>query len=213
MHIILLFAAYLAATTLGTPVAQIFDTFEGDIALLNGQGIINNPPQDFSEPGYVDSTGQEQEGGYDTTTATNYLQAQVPSQDVFSGSGAGCSAEKLFCCQGGSGPPGTLMSDSEFQEKCVLCMSSLYFLIIHSSNLVAASFAKSWFGREWENIDSEQKEQDDKCQVESNGSCCQSKFAAGAVSFPFPLFPQRPTTTPNKPSLRPSHGESNPRVS
>ena len=147
MHTILLFAAYLSATTLATPVAQVFDTFEGDIALLNGQGIISNPLQDFSEPGYVGSTGQEQEGGYPPSlngdaTTTNYLQAQVPSQDIFSSSGAGCPTEELFCCQGGSGPPGTLMSDSEFQGKCITCMSSLYF-IIHSSKLVAASFAKS----------------------------------------------------------------------
>lgn len=146
MHTILLFAAYLSATTLATPVAELFDTFGGDSALLNGQGIFSNPPQDFSEPDYVGSTGQEQEGGYSVplsgdATTTNYLQAQVPSQDIFS-SGAECPADKLFCCQGGSGTPGTLMSDAEFQGKCITCMSSLYF-IIHFSRLVAASFAKS----------------------------------------------------------------------
>lgn len=146
MHTILLFAAYLSATTLAIPVAELSDTFGGDSALLNGQATINNPPQDFSEPDYVGSTGQEQEGGYSLSlsgdgTSTNYLQAQVPSQDTFS-SGGECPAEKLFCCQGGSGTPGTLMSDAEFKGKCISCMSSLYF-IIHFSKLVAASFAKS----------------------------------------------------------------------
>lgn len=205
MHTILLFAAYLSATTVAIPVVELFDTFEGDSALLDGQGIIQNPAQDFSGPGYVGSPPPSLSG--DGTT-TNYLQAQVPSQDIFS-SGAGCPSEELFCCQGGSGPPGTLMSDAEFQGKCIACMSSLYF-IIHFPKLFAASLLNLNWGKK--HIDSDKNAQDDdKCQFVSNGSCCQSEIGAGAVSCPHP--PSSPLRNHHQEKTRLTHGESNHYVS
>lgn len=196
MHTILLFAAYLSATTLAIPVVELFGTFEGDSALLNGQGTIQNPAQDFSEPGYVGSAPPSLSG--DGTT-TNYLQAQVPSQDIFS-SGAECPSKKLFCCQGGSGPPGTLISDAEFQGKCKACMSSFYF-IIHFPNLVAASLLNLNWGKK--HIDDNKYAQgDDRCQSASNGSCCQSEIGAGDVSCPHPPSSPLPTTTKKKQKKR-----------
>lgn len=134
MHTFLLIAAYLSATTLATPVAQLFDTFEEDFASLNNQQSIKNLPQDFnSAVGELEPDGSTgQEGGNNAPlfltgdTTTSYLQAQVPSQVTFGNFGAGCPSKKLFCCQGGSGSPGTLISDAAFNGRCIPCMSSIF---------------------------------------------------------------------------------------
>lgn len=41
-------------------------------------------------------------------------------------------------------------------------------------------------------IDNDENTSDEKCQLESNGSCCRSSFAAGAVSCPPPAPPPPP---------------------
>lgn len=134
MHTFLLIAAYLSATTLATPVAQLFDSFEEESASPTNQQEIKNLPEYFTNKlGGLPFIGQ-QEGDNNAplsfltgdTTRPNYLQAQVPSQDTFSNFGAGCPSEKLFCCQGGSGPPGTLIQDASFKEKCIPCRSPTY---------------------------------------------------------------------------------------
>lgn len=134
MHTPFLFVAYLSAT-LATPVAQFLDSFEDDTAAtLNNKQGIQNLPQDFGtdELEYL-STGLQPIGGNDAPFfltgdgTTNFLQAQVPSQNTFSDFGKECPPEELFCCLGGSGPPGSLFTAAAFHDKCIPCMSYLSY--------------------------------------------------------------------------------------
>lgn len=146
MHTFLFIAAYLSATTVATPVAQLFDSFETDYATLSNQQDIKILPIDFTNT-VGDSNAPPLAVLTGDTTTPSYLQAQVPPQDSFSNFGGGCPAQKLFCCQGGSGPPGALISDASFQAKCIPCRV-LYFIYIYylTPKLVCAAcnmFAKS----------------------------------------------------------------------
>lgn len=53
-------------------------------------------------------------------------------------------------------------------------------------------FANKCLHRETFKIDNDENTGDEKCQLESNGSCCQPSFAAGAVSPPPGLRPRPP---------------------
>lgn len=137
MHTIFLFTAYLSAT-LATPVAQFFDLFQDDkAATINNKHGIQEISQDFGIDGleYI-SMGQEQAGGNDAPpflivdATTNYLQAQVPSQDIFSNFGGNCPSKELFCCRGGSGPPDSLITEDAFNQRCIPC--TFYLLYISS---------------------------------------------------------------------------------
>lgn len=135
MHTFFLFVACLSAT-IATPVAQLFEFFADDAAVtINNKQDINNLPKGFGTGGleYL-STGLQQLDENDAPpffagdATTNYLQAQVPSQDSFSNFGGHCPSGELFCCQGGSGPPGSLFTDNAFSAKCVSCTSYLLYI-------------------------------------------------------------------------------------
>lgn len=125
MHTFFLFATCLSAA-LAIPVAQLLDQFDDDQAITNDQGT-KSIPQIFSTDELEHVSAGQEGGNLFLTGATNYLQAQVPSQDAFGNFGGGCPSDKLYCCQGGSGSPGTLISDAAFNYKCIPCMSYLWF--------------------------------------------------------------------------------------
>lgn len=139
MHTLFLLVAYLFSATLATPVAQFFDFFEDDTAAtINNKEGIQYLPQDFG------TEGLQQTGGNDVPTfltgdaTTNYLQAQLPPQDIFSNFGGGCPSGGLFCCRGGSGPPDSLISEDAFNEKCIPCT---FYLSCHTYAPKASPFA------------------------------------------------------------------------
>lgn len=192
MHTFFLFVAYLFSATLATPVAQLFDSYEDDKAATidNKQGMQNFPLD-------LGTEGLQQAGENDAPTfligdaTTNYLQAQVPSQDTFSNFGGECPSGDLFCCRGGSGPPDSLITDDAFNEKCIPCT---FYLLYHTHAPKAAlphCFANKLGNAK---IDNDENTGNERCQQESNGSCCQPRIAAGAVSSPHPP-PRAPPTT------------------
>lgn len=122
MHTLFLLVAYLFSATLATPVAQLFDLFEDDPATtINNEKGIQNFPQDFGTEGLQKAVVNDAPPFLTGDATTNYLQAQLPSQDIFSNFGGGCPSGELFCCRGGSGPPGSLITDDAFNEKCIPC--------------------------------------------------------------------------------------------
>lgn len=132
MHTFFLLVACLSAT-IATPVAQLFDLFAEDAAVtINNKQDINNLPQGFGtgELEYLSTELQQLDENdappsFAGDATTNYLQAQVPSQGSFSNFGAQCPSGELFCCQGGSGLPGSLFTDDAFSAKCISCTSHI----------------------------------------------------------------------------------------
>lgn len=130
MHTFFLFVAYLFSATLATPVAQFFDLFEDDTAAtINNKQGIQNLSQDFGTEGLQQAGGNDAPPFLAGDATTNYLQAQVPSLDIFSNYGGECPSGELFCCQGGSGPPDRLITDDAFNERCIPCT---FYLLYHT---------------------------------------------------------------------------------
>lgn len=130
MHTFFLFVAYLFSASLATPVAQLFGLFEDDTAatINNNQGI-QNLLQDFGTEGLQQAGENDAPPSLAGDATTNYLQAQVPSLDIFSNYGGECPSGELFCCRGGSGPPDSLITDDAFHEKCIPCT---FYLLYHT---------------------------------------------------------------------------------
>lgn len=79
-------------------------------------------------------------------------------------------------------------------------MHTLYVLLVISYTLAPKAalphcFANKSFHRETFKIDDDGNTGDEKCQLESNGSCCQQRLAAGAVSPPSPPELPSPAAT------------------
>lgn len=123
MHTLFLLVAYLFSATLATPVAQIF---EDDTAATFNR--FENFPQELGTEGLQQASGNDAPTFLNGDATINYLQAQVPPQNIFSNFGGGCPSGELFCCRGGSGPPDSLITEDAFNEKCIPCT---FVLLVH----------------------------------------------------------------------------------